>query len=71
MDIIYKNTEEYNTNTSMDPRKKHKMIFVFDDIIAGILSNTKLNQIVIELLKKSKYFSCFYYTILFCFTKKS
>ena len=33
MDDIYKNIEEYN------PNKKRKMLIVFDDMIADILSN--------------------------------
>ena len=40
MDNIYKNIEEYNRN------KKQKRIIVFDDIIADVLSNKKLNPIV-------------------------
>ena len=40
MDDIYKNIEEYN------PNKKQKLITVFDDIIADVLSNKKLNPIV-------------------------
>ena len=42
MDDIYKNIEEYN------PTEKRKILFVFDDMIADILSNKKLNPIVIE-----------------------
>ena len=42
MDDIYKNIEEYN------PNEKHK-IFVFDDMIADMLSKKKLNPIVTEL----------------------
>ena len=40
MDNIYKNIEEYNRN------KKQKIIIVFDDIIADVLSNKKLDPIV-------------------------
>ena len=36
---IYENIEEYN------PNKKRKMLIVFDDIVAGILSNKQLNPI--------------------------
>ena len=43
MDEIYKNIEEYN------PNKKRKILIVFDDIIADLLSNKKLNPIVTEL----------------------
>ena len=38
MDDIYKNTEEYN------PNKKPKILVVFDDMIADILSNKNLIQ---------------------------
>ena len=41
MDDIYKNTEEYNLN------KKRKMLIAFDDMTADMLSNKKLNLIVI------------------------
>ena len=43
MDGIYKNTEEYN------PNKKRKILIVFDDMIADMLSNEKLNSVVMEL----------------------
>ena len=39
---IYKNIEDY------DPNKKQKILIVFDDMIANMLSNTKLNSIVTE-----------------------
>ena len=38
MDGIYKNIEDY------DPHKKWKILTVFDDMIADILSNKKLIQ---------------------------
>ena len=40
---IYKNIEEYKTN------KKRKILIVFDDVIADMPSNKKLNPIVTEL----------------------
>ena len=43
MDDIHKNIEEYN------PNKKRKILTVFDDMIADMLSNDKLNPIVTEL----------------------
>ena len=43
MDVIYKNIEDYNHN------KKQKVLIVFDDMIADMLSNKKLNPIVTEL----------------------
>ena len=43
MNDIYKNIEEYN------PNKKRKILIAFDDTIADMLSNKKLNPIVSEL----------------------
>ena len=62
----YYNIEKYN------PDKKHKILIVFDDIIADILSNKKPNPIVSELFIKGKKqtFLCTYHPILFCCTKK-
>ena len=39
MDDIYKKIEEYN------PNKKQKLLIVFDDMIADMLSNKKLNTV--------------------------
>ena len=47
MDDIYKNIEEYNAN------KKPKT-YEFDDMIADMLSNIKLNPIVTKLLFRGK-----------------
>ena len=44
MDDANKNIEEDN------PGKVHKMLIVFDNIIADILSNKKANSIVTETL---------------------
>ena len=43
MDGINKNNEEYN------PNAKRKIWIVFDDMIADILSNKKVNPIITEL----------------------
>ena len=43
MDDIYKNIEEYN------PNKKGKILIVFDDMIADMLGNKKLNPIVLKI----------------------
>ena len=48
MDDIYKNIEEYN------PGKKRKLLIVFDDMIADMLSNKKLNPIVTELFIRGR-----------------
>ena len=48
MDNIYKNIEEYN------PNKKHKILIIFDDMIADMLSNKKLNPVVTELFIRGR-----------------
>ena len=48
MDDIYKNIEEYN------PNKRGKILIVFDDMIADMLSNKKLNPIVTELFIRGR-----------------
>ena len=45
---IYKKIEEYN------PNKKHKILVVFDDMIADMLSNKKINPIVTELFIRDR-----------------
>ena len=40
MQDVYKNIEDYN------PRKKRKMLIVFDDMIADMINNKKLNAVV-------------------------
>ena len=48
MDGIYKNIGEMNLN------KKHKILLVFDDTIADMLSNKRLNRIVAELFIRDR-----------------
>ena len=48
MDHIYKNIEDYN------PNKKQKISIVLDDMLGGMLSNKKLNQIVTELFIRER-----------------
>ena len=48
MDDIYKNIEEYN------PNKKRKILIVFDDMIADMLSNEKHTLIVTELFIRGR-----------------
>ena len=43
MDDIYENIEEYN------PSKIRKILTVFDDMIADMLTNRKRNPVVTEL----------------------
>ena len=64
MDDIYKNIEEYN------PNKKRKILVVFDNLIADMLSNKY--PVLTELFIRGRKLniSCFYYTTLFCSPKK-
>ena len=48
MDDIHKNIEEYN------PNKKRKILIIFDDMIADMLSNKKVNSIVVELFIRGR-----------------
>ena len=57
MNDIYKNIEERN------PGNKRKILIVFDDMIADMPSNKKLNTIVTELFIRVRKLSCFYHTI--------
>ena len=43
MHDVYKNIDDYN------PDKENKILIVFDDMIADMINNKKLNSIVIEL----------------------
>ena len=63
MSSVYKNINHYNTD------KGNKILMVFDDMIADMIQNKKLNSIVPELFipssrKEIKYLSCFYYPII-------
>ena len=48
MDAIYKNIEEYNSNDKL------KVLIAFDDMIAGMLNNKKLNSVVTELFIRGR-----------------
>ena len=48
MQDVYKNIEDYN------PRKKRKVFTVFDDMIADMIDNKKLNPIVTELFIRGR-----------------
>ena len=67
MDNTCKNIEEYN------PNKKRKILFLFDDMNADMLSNKNLNPIVIELFirrRKLNISLIFIVLFLFCRAKK-
>ena len=48
MQDVYKNIEDYN------PIKKRKVLMVFDDMIADMINNNKLNPIVTELFIRGR-----------------
>ena len=48
MQGVHKNIEDYN------PIKKRKILIVFDDMIADMINNNKLNPVVTELLIKGR-----------------
>ena len=60
MDDIHKNIEEYNRN------EKRKILIVFGDMIADMLSNKKLNPIIIQLFIRGRKLN-----ISLVFTKQS
>ena len=45
---IYKNIKKYN------PNKKRKMLIIFDDMIADMLSNKKFNPTVTEIFIRGR-----------------
>ena len=48
MPDVYKNTEKYN------PGRKGKVLIVFNDMIADMINNKKLNSIVTELFIRGR-----------------
>ena len=48
MQDVYKNIEEYNIN------KKGQILIVFDEVIADMINNKKLNSVVSELFGRGK-----------------
>ena len=48
MDDIYKNIEKYN------PNNKFKILLLFNDMIADMLSNKKINPVVTELFIRGR-----------------
>ena len=48
MQDVYKNIEDYNSG------KERKILIVFDDMIADMINNKKLNPVVTELFIRSR-----------------
>ena len=53
MQDFYKNIEDYN------PGKKRKILIVFDDVIADMINNKKLNPVVTELFIRGRKLNIF------------
>ena len=53
MQDFYKTIDEYNTD------KERKILIVFDDMIAAMINNQKLNSIVIELFIRGRKLNIF------------
>ena len=45
---VYKNIDDYN------PGKKHKVLIIFDDVIADMINNKKLNTVITELFIRGR-----------------
>ena len=61
MEDIYEDIGGYN------PTRKRKILLVFDDIIAGIMSNKKFQTVIVYDMQKTKYTTCIFHTVLpFC-----
>ena len=48
MQDVYKNIDEYSAD------KESNILVVFDDMIANMINNKKLNSIVTKLIKREK-----------------
>ena len=66
MDDIYENIENYNRN------RKRKMLIVFDDTIADIMTNKKFQSLIKELFIRCRKLniSRFYHSVLFFCSKR-
>ena len=61
MKDVYKNIDEYNAD------KERKILIVFDDMIADMINNKKLDSIVTELFIRGRKLNIslfFYHTII-------
>ena len=54
MQDVYKNIEKYN------PGKKHEILIVFDDMIAEMNNNRKLNSVVTKMFIRGRKFNISY-----------
>ena len=67
MHDVYENIDDYNLS------RKRKVLIIFDDTIADIMTNKKISinkKRIIYYMQKIKYFTCIYHTILFSCPKR-
>ena len=66
MDDVYENINDYSLN------RRRKILIIFDDMIADIMTNKKFQAILKELfMRKDKYLSCIHHSVLFLCPKRS
>ena len=68
MDDVYNNIDDYN------PNRNRKILIVFDDMVAGIMTNEKFQAIIKELLIRCRKWNTslvFITQSYFLFQKKS
>ena len=58
MDDVHNNIDDYN------PRRQRKILIMFDDMIADIMTNKRFQVIIKELVIRCRK-SCFYHLVLF------
>ena len=59
MQDVYKNIDEYNADKErrQSQSEGRKILIVFDDMIANVINNKKLNSIVTELFIRGRKFN--------------
>ena len=64
MNDVYHNIDDYN------PPRKRKILLVFDDMIADIMTNKKFQRTIYQM-QEIEYFTCLYHTMLLFCSKRS
>ena len=64
MDDVYSNINDYN------PDRKRRILLVFDDMIADIITNKKFQSIIKELFIRCRYLLYLSHSLIFLSQKK-
>ena len=67
MHDVYDNIDDYNSN------RRRKILIILDEMIVDIMKNKNIlchNQRIVYQMQKTKYFTCFYYSVLFFCSKR-